>query len=67
MDKAEWTNLIKGTNGIVLLPNATGSIALVAGTTNRYTITVNWNETNWDTADKKTDVISQSYSLTISL
>ena len=66
-DLFEWANKVNGTvNGIPMLPDAEGTIAVnAAGTI--YTITVTWKETQWDEANNTNDVLDQSFSINFSL
>lgn len=65
LDKAEWTRAITGTNGIALLPDGVGTISRGAG--NEFTITLSWEEAQWDDDEEKEIVDTRDFSLQFSL
>lgn len=65
-DKAEWSQAINGsTGGIALLPSGTGTITRGAG--NLFTITIQWQETNWDEASGTQSDQTQDFTMNFSL
>lgn len=65
-DKVEWTAAINGTNsGVPLLPSGTGTITRGAG--NLFTITVQWQETNWNEGTSQNTTQTNSFIMNFSL
>lgn len=64
-DMVEWKNLMEGTGGIALLPNA--SLQIIRGAGSLFTITVLWSETDWDADTGSKQITEQSYSMNFSL
>lgn len=65
-DLAEWSALIDGTvSGIAMLPDAQGTISVDGG--NEFTITISWQETQWDEASNLNALANQSFSITFRL
>ncbi|MGM0769454.1 MAG: type IV pilus modification protein PilV [Pseudomonadota bacterium] len=65
LDLAEWTREIQGAGGTALLPDGEGSITRGAG--NLFTITVGWQETQWDEESEARATDLQQFAVEFSL
>lgn len=65
-DLAEWSSRINGTvSGISMLPDAQGLISVDAA--NVFTVSVNWQETQWDEDSNTNALANQSFTVTFNL
>lgn len=61
-DLAEWADLLNGTvSGMSMLPSAQGTVAVSGG--NEFTVTISWQETQWDEATSVNALTNQSFSI----
>lgn len=65
LDKAEWTLELQGGGNMVLLPGGVGSITRGSG--NVFTISVSWQETQWDETAGGRAVGAQQFTVDFSL
>lgn len=65
LDKAEWTLELQGGGNMVLLPGGVGTITRGSG--NVFTISVTWQETQWDESAGERTAGAQQFSVDFSL
>ena len=64
-DKAQWASAIQGADGgVILLPNAEGTIAQNGGD---FVITITWVESQWDEDDEEYNDQNQNFVLRVTL